>query len=54
MGGKVNGITVIILPPGFFPENLDVLDLFIRHCSAVLHRRQAERLLRGVPDLPYP
>lgn len=53
-GGKVNGMTVVILPPGFFPENLDVLDLFIRHCSAVLHRREAERQLMRIPDLPEP
>lgn len=51
-GGKVNGITVIILPPGASPGNFDVLDLFIRHCSAVLHRRQAEEMIRGAEYIP--
>ncbi|OPX67803.1 MAG: chemotaxis-specific methylesterase [Methanoregulaceae archaeon PtaB.Bin009] len=51
-GGKVNGITVIILPAGVSPGNLDVLDLFVRHCSAVLHRRQLEKLLKGTANLP--
>jgi PAS domain S-box-containing protein len=44
--GKVNGVTAIILPPGVTPENIDVLDLFILHCSAVLQRRQAEKMLQ--------
>ncbi len=48
-GGKVNGMTVIILPDGGVPGNLDVLDLFTLHCSAVLHRRDAERLLDNIP-----
>lgn len=47
--GRVNGVTVIIFPPGVTPENIDVLDLFIRHCSAVLQRRQAEKALLGPP-----
>jgi PAS domain S-box-containing protein len=47
--GRVNGITAIILPPGVTPENLDVLDLFICHCSAVLQQRQAEKMLRESP-----
>jgi PAS domain S-box-containing protein len=50
--GRVNGITVIILPPGVTPENLDVLDLFIRHCSAVLQRRHVEQMLREGRDIP--
>ncbi len=45
--GRVNGVTAIILPPGVTPQNMDVLDLFIRHCSAVLQQRQAEQALRG-------
>jgi len=45
--GQVNGVTAIILPPGVTAENIDVLDLFIRHCSAVLQQRQAEAMLRG-------
>jgi len=50
--GQVNGVTAIILPPGVTPENIDVLDLFIRHCSAVLQRRQAEAMLRSATLIP--
>ena len=50
--GRVNGVTAIIFPPGVTPENIDVLDLFIRHCSAVLQQRQAERALKGTPFQP--
>jgi PAS domain S-box-containing protein len=45
--GQVYGVTAIILPLGVTAENIDVLDLFIRHCSAVLQRRQAEAMLRS-------
>jgi len=44
--GRVHAVTAIIFPPGVTPENIDVLDLFIRHCSAVLQQRQAEEALR--------
>jgi PAS domain S-box-containing protein len=47
--GKMHGITAIILPPGSFLENIEVLDLFIRHCSAVLQQRDAEKMLREMP-----
>jgi PAS domain S-box-containing protein len=50
--GRVNGVTAIILPPGVTPQNMDVLDLFIRHCSAVLAQRQAEKALQGTPFNP--
>jgi PAS domain S-box-containing protein len=50
--GQVNGVTAIIFPPGVTPENMDVLDLFIRHCSAVLQQRQAESALKGKPFQP--
>ncbi len=45
--GKLHGVTAILLPPGRMPENTDVLDLFILHCSAVLQRRQAEQALNS-------
>jgi PAS domain S-box-containing protein len=45
--GRVHAVTAIIFPPGVTPENIDVLDLFIRHCSAVLQQRQAEHALKG-------
>lgn len=45
-GGKVHGVTAIVFPPGVQPENIDLLDLFIRHSSAVLQRREAENMLR--------
>jgi PAS domain S-box-containing protein len=51
-GGKVHGVSAIILPPGITPENIDLLDLFVRHCSAVLQRREAEKILRGAPPAP--
>lgn len=44
-GGKLHGVTAILLPPGTVAENTDVLDLFVLHCSAVLQRRQAEQIL---------
>lgn len=50
--GRVNGVTAIILPPEVTPQNIDVLDLFIRHCSAVLQQRQAEQALQGTTFHP--
>jgi hypothetical protein len=50
--GRVHAITAIIFPPGVTPENIDVLDLYIRHCSAVLQQRQAEKALQGTPFQP--
>jgi PAS domain S-box-containing protein len=50
--GTVHGVTVIILPPGAIPDTIDLLDLFICHCSAVLQRRQAERMLKGALSIP--
>jgi PAS domain S-box-containing protein len=51
-GGKVHGVSAIILPPGIALENIDLLDLFVRHCSAVLQRREAEKILRAAPRTP--
>jgi PAS domain S-box-containing protein len=51
--GRVIGVSAIIFPPGMAaPVNIDLLDLFIRHCSAVLRQRQAERVLQGSAFLP--
>lgn len=51
--GRVIGVSAIIFPPGMAaPVNIDLLDLFIRHCSAVLRQRQAERVLQGSTFLP--
>lgn len=47
-GGSIHASCVVLLPPGCAVENTDVLDLFILHCSAVLQRRQAERLLHDL------
>lgn len=44
--GQVHAVTAIIYPPGVTPVNIEVLDLFIRHCSAVLQQRQAECALK--------
>lgn len=46
-GGKTHAVTVLLLPRGSNLENTDVLNLFSLHCSAVLQRRQAERMLQN-------
>ena len=43
--GRVNGTVILILPPDTSLEHMDILDLFIRHASAVLHRRWVESAL---------
>ena len=47
-GGKTHAVTVLLLPRGSHLENTDVLNLFTLHCSAVLQRREAERMLRNL------
>jgi PAS domain S-box-containing protein len=52
--GRAIGVAAIIFPPGIAtPVNIDLLDLFIRHCSAVLQQRQAERVLQGSTLVPF-
>jgi hypothetical protein len=52
--GRAIGVAAVIFPPGnAAPVNIDLLDLFIRHCSAVLQQRQAERVLQGSTLVPF-
>jgi PAS domain S-box-containing protein len=52
--GRAIGVAAIIFPPGMAaPVNIDLLDLFVRHCSAVLRQRQAERVLQGSTFVPF-
>lgn len=52
--GRAIGLAAIIFPQGnAAPVNIDLLDLFIRHCSAVLQQRQAERVLQGSTFVPF-